>query len=71
MLAMWIFFDGIRSRKMGITIKQLYDNIVRNINEIDKMSEYLRGKHDAYNDVRLDLFNMIQQDNEVENGNVD
>ena len=54
---------------MGMTIKQLYDNIVRNINETDKMSEYLRGKRDAYNDVRLDLFNMIQQENEVEDGN--
>lgn len=56
---------------MGMTIKQLYDNIVRSINETDKMSEYLRGKHDAYNDVRLDLFDMIQQDNEVDNGNDD
>lgn len=56
---------------MGMTIKQLYDNVVRNINETEKMSEYLRGKHDAYNDVRLDLFNMIQQDNEVKNRNDD
>lgn len=56
---------------MGMTIKQLYDNIVRNINETDKMSEYLRGKHDAYNDVRLDLFNIIQQESEVDNGNDD
>lgn len=56
---------------MGMTIKQLYDNIVRNINETDKMSEYLRGKHDAYNDVRLDLFNMIQQENGADNGNDD
>lgn len=56
---------------MGMTIKQLYDNIVRNINETDKMSEYLRGKRDAYSDVRLDLFNMIKQDNEVDNGKDD
>lgn len=56
---------------MGMTTKQLYDNIVRNINEIDKMSEYLKGKRDAYSDVRLDLFNMIQQENEVSNGNDD
>ncbi len=52
-------------------IEQLYNDIVKNINETDKMSEYLRGKHDAYNEVRLDLFNMIQQDNEVEDGSND
>lgn len=48
---------------MGMSIEQLYNDIVRNINETDKMAEYWKGKHDAYNDIRLDLFNMIQQDN--------
>lgn len=52
-------------------IEQLYNNIVRDINETDKKLEYLRGKRDAYNGVRLDLFNMIQQDNEEKDGNDD
>ncbi len=56
---------------MGRPVEQLYNDIVRNINETDKKIEYLRGKHDAYNDVRLDLFNMIQQDNEEKDGNDD
>lgn len=49
-------------------IEQLYNEIVRNINGTDKMAEYWKGKHDAYNDIRLDLFNMIQQDNNGQEG---
>ena len=40
-------------------IKDLYDYTVREIDKIDKEMEHLRGKREAYNDLRLELFNLI------------
>ena len=60
-----------------MTIKELYDATVRRINEIDMELAELRGKRKAYDDVRLDLFGMIEDmdrcelDKEQEDGKED
>lgn len=43
-----------------MTIKELYDDYVCRIQEVDKEIVRLQSKREAYNDIRLDLYNMIQ-----------
>ena len=44
-----------------MTIKELYEQIVVEMAEIDKSIEYLKGKREALNGIRLDLWNMIDE----------
>ena len=49
-----------------MTINELYQSIVNEIAEFDKAIEYMKGKREALNGVRLDLFQML---NESEDNN--
>ena len=42
-----------------MTTKDLYQSIVNDIADLDKSIEYLKGKREALNGVRLDLKSMI------------
>lgn len=44
-----------------MTIKELYDDVVSQIAILDKEIEYTKGKREALNGIRLDLFNMIDE----------
>ena len=44
-----------------MTIKEMYEQIVSEINDLDKGIEYMKGKREALNGVRLDLFGMIKE----------
>lgn len=44
-----------------MTIEDLYQQIVNEIAEFDKAIEYMKGKREALNSVRLDLRNMIDE----------
>ena len=46
-----------------MTIEELYNNYVRQIQEVDKEIARLQGKRDSYNDIRLDLYSIIQEQN--------
>ena len=45
-----------------MTIKDLYQSIVNDMTELDKSIEYLKGKREALNSIRLDLRSMIDED---------
>lgn len=47
-----------------MTINELYQSIVNEIAEFDKAIEYMKGKREALNGVRLDLRNMIDEQKE-------
>ena len=51
-----------------MTINELYQSIVNEIAEFDKAIEYMKGKREALNGVRLDLFQML---NESEDNNAE
>lgn len=52
------------SNKMDI--QKLYDEYVNEIRKIDIQIAELRGKREAYNEIRLDLFNELEKDKEQE-----
>lgn len=43
-------------------IQKLYDEYVSEIHKIDIQIAELRGKREAYNEMRLDLFNELEKD---------
>lgn len=43
-----------------MTFTELYNDIVSEINKIDLEIKYLQGKREAYNSMRLDLFNAVE-----------
>ena len=47
-----------------MTIKDLYQSIVNDMAELDKSIEYLKGKREALNSIRLDLRSMIEEQGE-------
>lgn len=51
-----------------MTIKEMYEQIVAEINDLDKGIEYMKGKREALNGVRLDLFQMIENQEAVKEG---
>ena len=44
-------------------IRELYDYTVREISKLDKEIERLMGKREAYNDLRLELFDKMYKEN--------
>ena len=47
-------------------IQMLYDEYVNEIHTLDKKIAELKGKREAYNEIRLDLFNELEKDKEQE-----
>lgn len=47
-------------------IQMLYDEYVYKIHELDKQIAELKGKREAYNNIRLDLFNELEKNKERE-----
>ena len=47
-------------------IQMLYDEYVNEIHKIDIQIAELKGKREAYNEIRLDLFNELEKDKEQE-----
>ena len=47
-------------------IQMLYDEYVNEIHKIDIQIAELKGKREAYNGIRLDLFNELKKDKEQE-----
>lgn len=47
-------------------IKELYDEYVCRIQEIDKEIARLQGKREVYSNIRLDLYNIIQEQEKVQ-----
>ena len=45
-------------------IQMLYDKYVNEIHKLDKQIAELKGKREAYNEMRLDLFNELEKDKE-------
>lgn len=48
-----------------MTIKDLYDDVVKQIADIDAGMEYMKGKREALNDIRLDLYSMIKENDKA------
>lgn len=44
-----------------MTLNDVYQKTVVEMQQLDKQIRYLEGKRDAYNDIRLDLFNEIER----------
>ena len=42
-----------------MTVKALYDDVVKQISDIDKSIEYLKGKRESLSGIRLDLYDML------------
>ena len=42
-----------------MTIAELYQDVINQITDIDKSIEYLKGKREALNGIRLDLYGII------------
>lgn len=49
-----------------VDIQKLYDEYVNEIHKIDIQIAELKGKREAYNGIRLDLFNELEKDKERE-----
>ena len=47
-------------------IQMLYDEYVNEIHKLDTQIAELKGKREAYNEIRLDLFNELEKDKEQE-----
>lgn len=47
-------------------IQMLYDQYVNEIHKLDKQIAELKGKREAYNEIRLDLFNELEKNKEQE-----
>lgn len=45
-------------------IQMLYDRYVNEIHKLDTQIAELKGKREAYNEIRLDLFNELEKDKE-------
>lgn len=43
------------------TPEDLYNYINRRIRETDKEINYLNGKREAYNDIKLEMYSMIEE----------
>ena len=48
-----------------MTIRELYEDVKNQMVEMDKGIEYMKGKREALNSVRLDLFSMIEEMDKV------
>ena len=52
-------------------IEALYNQVVLEISKIDRQIAELQGKRNAYTDVRLDLYNILNKCREVKEGDAD
>lgn len=57
-------FGELDKPKTNKNIQILYDEYVNEIHKLDKQIAELKGKREAYNEIRLDLFNELENDKE-------
>lgn len=50
-------------------IQKLYDQVVSDIRKIDMTISELQGKREAYSDIRLDLYDILNKTREVQENN--
>ena len=59
-----ILFGELDKPETNKNIQMLYDEYVNKKHKLDKEIAELKGKREAYNEIRLDLFNELEKDKE-------